>query len=531
MDRLIKYLRSSWPFWLGLCGGLYWISFTIIGIDFSHFAGDLGDGRLNLYFLEHGYKYLSGQVESYWNAPFFHPEEKVMTMSSNLLGTVPFYAFFRTFGLDRETAFQCWYLLVTVLNFAACYLFLNYVFKNRYAAVLGAMVFAFGVAIYPQLASAQTFTRMGIPLSFLMAVKFIRSFQPRYFLLTLLMFVYQVYCGIYLGFMLFLPLTAMLVSGMLLQWKALQPCVKELRWWGGMISVLTIALILMWPLASAYLEHGISSKFFTYDNLRITIPTPRSFLYSHNGTLLWEGLRGQGVNFDLAWIHQMFPGAIALSSMVFFIVVGSVKKWRQRFFNTLPWTPTLSALLITTLVTFLFFTQFGGYSLYRLLFELPGFYGMRLITRVINIEMLLFAVATTLVFTHIFSRNRSYNGLLFVVFMGLLIADNYIAKDNGCRTEKSIAQDRTQMLVDKMNHLPPGSIISYEPDTLVDPHFVLHLDAMMASQYLDLTCVNGYSSTSPWGYMGFWYLLNEEERIKWFEHKHYHSAQEIHVIK
>ena len=36
----------------GLAIGLYFFTFEVIGLNFKYFPGDLGDGRLNLYFLK-----------------------------------------------------------------------------------------------------------------------------------------------------------------------------------------------------------------------------------------------------------------------------------------------------------------------------------------------------------------------------------------------------------------------------------------------------------------------------------------------
>lgn len=49
----------------------YWYALApVFGTGYSQIPGDLGDARLNSYILEHGYKYLTGQAPSYWNAGF-----------------------------------------------------------------------------------------------------------------------------------------------------------------------------------------------------------------------------------------------------------------------------------------------------------------------------------------------------------------------------------------------------------------------------------------------------------------------------
>ena len=53
-----------------LLTGLFVFPIQIFEIDFSKIPGDLGDARFNNYILEHGHRYLTGEVSSFWDAPF-----------------------------------------------------------------------------------------------------------------------------------------------------------------------------------------------------------------------------------------------------------------------------------------------------------------------------------------------------------------------------------------------------------------------------------------------------------------------------
>src|ERR1700739_3337747 len=108
-----------------LLAGLYFVPLKILDKDFSKIPGDLGDARFNNYILEHGYKYLTGKTDKYWDAPFMYPYKNVIALSDNLLGTVPVYSFFRMIGYDRETSFQWWFLALFALNFICCFWALN----------------------------------------------------------------------------------------------------------------------------------------------------------------------------------------------------------------------------------------------------------------------------------------------------------------------------------------------------------------------------------------------------------------------
>jgi hypothetical protein len=82
---------------------------------------------------------------------------------------------------------------------------LNYLFKNSQAAILGAFVFAFSLALQSQLTHSQTFPRYAIPMAFLAALKFQENLKLKYLLYALLWVVYEIYCVVYLGLMLAIP--------------------------------------------------------------------------------------------------------------------------------------------------------------------------------------------------------------------------------------------------------------------------------------------------------------------------------------
>src|SRR5688500_12187176 len=64
----------------------------ILGIhlifDPGHIPGGLGDPRLNMWVLEHGYQWLTGKVDSFWHAPFFFPAPDTLTYSVNHIGSL-----------------------------------------------------------------------------------------------------------------------------------------------------------------------------------------------------------------------------------------------------------------------------------------------------------------------------------------------------------------------------------------------------------------------------------------------------------
>ena len=74
-------VSNSLPFLLGLTTGLLFFTLQINGIRFEYFPGDCGDGHFNLYLLEHTYRFFTGKIHGFWNAPFMYPEPNIIAYS------------------------------------------------------------------------------------------------------------------------------------------------------------------------------------------------------------------------------------------------------------------------------------------------------------------------------------------------------------------------------------------------------------------------------------------------------------------
>lgn len=516
LKSILSILRTSLPFLIGLTAGLYFFVFNIIGFSFSHFPGDLGDARFNNYILEHGYRFLTGEVDSYWNAPFMYPEQDVITYSDNLLGTVPFYSIFRIIGLDRETSFQYWFLLMFIFNYAACYFLLKYLFKNSYAAVIGALVFSASIALQSQIGHAQTIPRFAWPLGIWMGLLFLKELHPKYFFWMLFFLVYQFYCGIYLGFLMFVPATLFLLISLIIKWKMFIPRIKNLKWWGYMLVGLVLNLLLLLPVLIPYKERADQMTLHEYKDIVQSVPTFISFFYSNSGSLFWGSLEHIADDYTCFWDFKIFPGGIATISFFIFIFLFFFRTYvLKKHFDS-----GIQVLIWTCLITFLFFIRVEDVSMYKLLFELPGFASMRALQRIINIELLFYSIAVAFVLSLILNSKTIYFSFLgFIFFLVFVSLDNKVNPDSIHRREKSLSYDRVNPLIEKMSFIPKGSIVSYEPDTMPSPCHEYQIDAMLASQSLGLKCLNGYSARSPLNFNFYWVDPNEKTRMIWLDQK------------
>lgn len=506
-----KLYIDTWPFWLGLLAGLFSFTLGIVGYDLSHFPGDFGDARFNAYILEHAHQYFvlqSTPTEGFWNAPFMYPAINMITYSDNLLGTFPIFSFFRLIGCDVYRSFQLWYVSLTILNYTAAFYFLKWLLKNREAAVLGAFVFAFSMALQSQIFHAQTFPRFPIPLAIWAVLLFVKRKEVKYFFYAVLLVVYQMYCGIYLGMLLLLPITILGGLGFLLNGRSFLKKVKNILWSLKFLACIPIGLALLLPILYPYYQHGKIVEASTYEGIVHTLPVLKSYLFAHYNSIFWQSLSTIGVCDLSGWgHHQLFPGGIAIFSVVFLLAY-ALQNGKKLYRNKL-----LLGIAITSMATFALYLNVEGHSLYKWVMKIPGYDSMRALQRIINIELLFFAIAVGLMYL-LLLRVTKYKTIFFLFFTLLLVGENKVKKEGLYTTSIAEANERVNSIIEKIGSREV-EIISLEPDSLLEKVFIHHLDAMLAAQQLGIKTLNGYSGTSAKGFGEFWHKPNAENRNNW----------------
>lgn len=508
------------PF-LALIIGLIVMPIALLGWDLSFLPGDLGDTRFNIYILEHGYRFLIGKNEWYWNAPFMYPAHDVISFSDNLLGVVPFYSAFRVVGFDIFTSFQLWVITIFALNFAAAYWFLKSIFKNTYAAAMGAFIFAFSISLQSQMGHAQVFARFFIPLVFLFIFKFAKTFRPGYFFLSVLCLVGQFYNGIYLGMLTVLPFVLVVLILAVRRRTLLLENIKKLKWVVLMAVSTLLNALLLFNLMLPYYKRSLTTHPTSYEEVFVTIPKIVSYFFAKNGSLLWKSLETHATDIPAWYDHQIFPGAfVYLSIIAALMLIISLKKSVKK---------EVSLMLITGLITLFIFMRFGNFSLYEYIYNIPGIHSLRSLTRIIGVELLFFGTAVGFVVKYLIEKFQKRQLLIFIIILGFVVIDNYVDPSKTYRSKKAIAGERVDNLKAKMDYLPAGTVISYEPEN-IDNAIYIHLDAMLASQALELKCINGYSATSPWAFHPYWVEPNAENRQYWLNMEGYDGQTPV-VIK
>src|SRR5262249_46496217 len=136
------------------------------------------------------------------------------------LGTLPLYAVFRFVGLDRETAFQYWFLTLFVLNYSAALWVLRRWLKSWTGAAAGAYLFAFGLPLVMQIGHVQLIPRFQVPLAAYFGVRMCQGGRARDWLGLGVWLVWQCYATLYIGYFLVLFLAAFLPIYAVLYWRS-----------------------------------------------------------------------------------------------------------------------------------------------------------------------------------------------------------------------------------------------------------------------------------------------------------------------
>jgi hypothetical protein len=500
--------------------GLYLVPLSILNTDLTMIPGDTGDSRFNNYILEHGYKFLTGQVSTFWDAPFMYPYHHVTALSDNLIGSLPVYAVFRNFS-DRETAFQLWILALYALNFICCFLALKKWSAHNLLSSVGAYIFAFSIFTVSQLHHAQVHPRFILPLVIYWCWKYLSEKKVKYFLFTLLGMTYQLYCGIYLGFLLLFIVLFFVLSYLVLyrdrsfflQFKSKKIILQHL-----LCLVITIAITA--PLMLPYIETSAVMGMRKFEDTISTIPQLRSYFFTFPGSKTWSPLlyTHSAYKFPNWWNHFLFIGALpwlAIIAVPFVLLSKKIEAAKKKF---------IFFLFLSLFLCFIFCLNIGGFTLYRFVFMLPGFSSMRSIDRVINTEIMLFVLVFVFVFKELSDSYLVFKRMILLLPV-LVVIDNLTEPKEIKRYEKSISQAKiadmklkiTSQYDKNYSAIAFFPIETYEkkPEEIYYKKVETQLTIMLAAQEANIACVNGYTGFYPDNYDLFFYSPSDKTLADW----------------
>ena len=483
--------------------GLYSVPLRIMGLDFSFIPGDMGDARFNLYILEHGYLYFTGELSSYWNAPIMYPTENVIARSDNFLGTLPLYALFRALGVSTYSSVQYWFLVLCALNYVACFWALWRFVKVPLIAAIGAYIFAFGLFNIGQVYHFQVFPRFLLPLIFYWALVYFEKRNIRYIYLVLFGIVFQFYCGIYLGFFSIYMLLALILGYFIAKRDlSLITRFRNLKFLGSVLAGVAVSALALTPLMAPYAEMGKLIGMRKFGEIFDSIPKLSSYFYAYPSAWSWSSLlyEPELAGVENWWLHFIFPGALpwlGIISAIVLLVSGRLNAQKSRV-----------ALLLTAFVLAMVFAlRTDGFSPYKLVYSLPGFSSMRAVMRIINVNILFFVFTLSLVLLWLRNHGGRWRMVLYLLPFVTFIDQGYKVDYNLKRFEKAEALLAEQRFIEALSSDANGdfdAVLVMLSEEAKNDHAVRithHISAMLAAQSLNLSLVNAYTGSYADGYM------------------------------
>lgn len=504
-------LRDKFLPFIFLLLGLYFVPLRIMGgFSFDYIPGDLGDARFNMYILEHGFKYISGEVRSFWNADFLFPTKNVIAFSDNLLGTMPIYSFFRLLSFDKHTSFQLWILSLFTLNYVVCYIVIKKWFKNPMIAIISSYIFAFGIFNIGQIYHVQVFPRFMIPITLYWFWNYLNKPQLTGAVLVAIGTAYQFYCGIYLGFFLLYGLLFEFLAFLIIYYNKLlkRLIIKEFIL-HIFVSVLFLLLTLL-PLFYNYLKVAEEFGLREFSDIFATIPFVSSYFFSSPASFLWGEVlyNHSAYTYDQWWLHFIFPGITPWLSLVFFPIV---------FFKDSKKFKKLGLFFLSFLIlSFIFSIRIDNFSLYEWIYRIPGFSSMRAIIRIINLQVF---ILTLFLAYSLYRLNTLFPKTKYLIYLLL----GFVILDNSFKLNWDVIRfNKTESLA-QINHIKSNikkteynnfqAVAVGFPENIKSDHTHVinyHVGVMLVCQDLNIKCVNGYTGNYPDKYMAFFDQTSRE---------------------
>ncbi len=291
--------------------------------SFAMMPGDIGDARLNNYFLENIYLFLTGKSASLWHPGFFSPFPFVLGFGDNLFGSAPVYVTARLAGAPPDSAFQAWFLIGYPCNFFAAYHALRRLDVSRLGSVAGGLIFTFSLPVTAQWSHAQLHYRFAAPLSIAAFLTFLEKKTWRPLAASGAWLVWQFYCGIYIGFFTLLVLAAVSVAYLFLRngkdslrdgmrrwmsgWKTLEPGTKLIAL-SCFLSLIVLLALLFYPylmVSRLYDAHRPIKE------IASMLPRWKSYFLA-DGSFLWSAISSLFEGVPMRHEHQMFIGMVPI---------------------------------------------------------------------------------------------------------------------------------------------------------------------------------------------------------------------------
>ncbi len=179
-----------------------------------------GDAALTAYILAWDNHALLHQPLEIFNATFFYPHRNTLAYTESLIGvsllTLPIWLLTHNPVLSYNVVLYLVHLLSALTMFLLC----NHLVKNKFAAFIGGLIFAFNSDnMWHSAGHINLVSIMWMPLVVLFIWKYMESAQPRYLVGAGLFLVWQVLSSWYLGVLTLYVLACVLLYRVIENWR------------------------------------------------------------------------------------------------------------------------------------------------------------------------------------------------------------------------------------------------------------------------------------------------------------------------
>jgi hypothetical protein len=458
--------------------------------------GDNGDSRFNLIVLENVYRALFIDNGNVFELPFFYPFHSVGGFSDLHIGSIFAYAIPRLFGIGFFASMQIWVGVGCLLNYISSYYVMRKFKVETFFAIIGSLIFAFGLPVLAQQGHVQLLWRSATPLALYFALKLQIRGKIRYWIYFIGAISISFLFGVYTGVGTFL-VSALIVSSRFfvkngnfaLSSPVIESGVKEknskfIRFslYGISISAFICFLYTYfeyWKISNLYqIERSVSETIFFS-------PKPVSWISSYM-SLLWAPISRNFPQNDGYWENQLFIGvgsATALIICVYLVMQNCDLGYYVK--------PFLFAILGTAILV----TLAGKVSFFLILNQFPGFNSIRAPGRIILV--LLFPIAVLVVSIFQYLKNMKNLPAVFVLLL-LLLSDMIFTVSY--ESKISTWTDRPNYIIEAHQEIlksHPDAILFLVPDGDSKWTGADQLDGMFAALKLNRYTLNGYSGFTP----------------------------------
>jgi len=499
----------------------------------SAIPGDYSDARFNSVILEHLFLWLQGATTALWSPAYFYPFQDVLGFSDNHFASGWVYALFRALSFDREDAYLGWFLVGGCLNYFVCLYVLWRLGFSLLASAAGAFVYAFGLPALLQEAHAQLNYRFAVPLAFAWFINYLTTKNLQNLAKAFVWVAIQFYCTIYIGVFLVYLLLTVLIATLLVDHKDFFKRARSTQQTSVRQQLCNCALIVLSTVAVALLlgwYYRINTMYgFNSSDIEITYMLPRLSSYLLADRV--EPSRWLGW-----WLAGDFPSAYRHEHQLFLgfgvwglILIAGILVWWLRP-SRVGRIVCLSLLLIVLLTL-----DVSGYSLYWLLFKIPGVSAIRSVSRIGLVLLLPSAIMVAIAIDYCIKCEwypvRRYRlPLLILAIVALSYETSHYQPYHYPVQAWRDRQERIQKLIQ-----PPlaSDAILYVTNASVDPwDNVAEIDAMIYAQDRRLATLNGYSGRTPPRFRANHPCISFESRLQsYFDFSHTDALSQSQYLK